>query len=543
MADRGANPTDWGAAEIARRIAARDVSAISVVEAHIARIEEVNGRINAVVVKRFDEARREAELVDRQLTSSSAGQAANQGMPEQPLLGVPITIKECFYLAGTAATIGLDRRRNEVSTEDGLLVQRLRRAGAIVLGKTNLPQMMIWHESDNPLFGRTNNPWDLARTPGGSTGGEAAIVAARGSPLGLGNDLGGSIRIPCHWCGIHGLKPSSLRLPRVGTLSTLRGFESIVTQAGPMARRVEDLPLALSVLADNSADGYVAGDVVPGKLGDPAAVAVERLKIACWTDDGLFPSSPGIQRAVREAAAALRARGAEIIELDAATVSERFALQEVFDTYCSLLSADGAAGAAELTHGSTLDWRVSRMMWMAALWPVSRMTMVTALRRAGQRWMARLVSAARARTADAFWRLTLKKNTLARGTIDWLREARFDAILCPPHALPAPQHVKAFDLISAACQAFVFNMLGLPAGVVSLSRIRPGEDISRSAGRDKVLRQAAAVERGSAGLPVGVQVVAMPWREDVVLALMAALEADFQSRPDYPGNHHVPVDG
>ncbi len=197
-------PTDWSAAQIARRVARREVSALEVVQAHIARIEAVNGRLNAVVVPRFDEARTEAAAADDRLA---------RGEPIGPLHGVPITVKECFHLAGTPASIGLARRQHELSADDGLLVARLRKAGAIVLGKTNLPQLMIWHESDNPVYGRTNNPWDLGRTPGGSTGGEAAIIAARGSPLGLGNDLGGSIRVPCHFCGIHGFKPTSLRGP------------------------------------------------------------------------------------------------------------------------------------------------------------------------------------------------------------------------------------------------------------------------------------------------------------------------------------------
>src|SRR5262245_5746258 len=170
---------------------------------------------------------------------------------------------------------------------------------------------MIWHESDNPVYGRTNNPWNLTRTCGGSTGGEAAIIAARGSPLGLGNDLGGSIRVPCHFCGIHGIRPTSFRLPRGGAMRTLRGFEAIVTQSGPLARHVDDLWLALQVLADQT-DGYVAGDVTPARLADLSNVAIDKLRIAAWTDDGVFPPSSAIVRAVRQAVAALRERGAEV---------------------------------------------------------------------------------------------------------------------------------------------------------------------------------------------------------------------------------------
>lgn len=273
------SPLDWSAAEIARRVARREISATEVARTFIQRIEAVNPRLNAVVIPRFEQALAEAAAADERQA---------RGEPLAPLHGVPITVKECFLLTGTKATIGLNSAAYQKPAEaDGVMVARLRRAGAIVLGKTNLPQLMIWHECDNPVYGRTNNPWDLERTPGGSTGGEAAIIAARGSPLGLGNDLGGSIRVPCHFCGIHGFKPTSLRLTRRGSAHTLYGFNAIVTQPGPMARHVEDLWLMLQVLADNS-DGQDAGEVAPTTLGDPAQVDVSKLRIAVWTDDEIF---------------------------------------------------------------------------------------------------------------------------------------------------------------------------------------------------------------------------------------------------------------
>jgi fatty acid amide hydrolase len=526
------HPTDWGAAEIARRIARREVSCREVVGAFIARIEAVDGRLNAVVVRRFDEARSEAAAADERLA---------RGESIGLLHGVPITVKECFHLAGTSACIGLARRQHELSAEDGLLVRRLKQAGAIVLGKTNVPQMMIWHECDNPVYGRTNNPWDLARTPGGSTGGEAAIVAARGSPLGLGNDLGGSIRVPCHFCGIHGFKPTSLRLPRTGAVSTLRGFDAITTQPGPIARHVEDLWLALRVLSDDR-DGHVTGDAVPGALPDPAAVDVSKLRIAVLTDDRIFAASAGIQRAVREAAAALAGRGATIVEFHPADGERLFATGELFEIYCGLIGADGGADARRLILGSPLDWRVARLLWIARLRPQTRMAVANGLRLAGQRWMARLVSIARPLSADGFRQFVFRKQQFVRTAIESLQRQRIDAILAPPHALPATQHVKGFDLLAAASYAMLFNLLGWPAGVVSTTRVRAGEDHSRAISRDQVERQAASVDRGSVGLPLGVQVAALPWREDVALAVMSALEAEFSSQPDYPPTQRVPTD-
>jgi fatty acid amide hydrolase len=159
----------------------------------------------------------------------------------------------------------------------------------------------------------------------------------------------------------------------------------------------------------------------------------------------------------------------------------------------------------------------------------------------GQQWMARLVSRARPLTADQFWQLTNQRKLFVQAFTNQFRAQGFDAVLCPPHGLPAMQHVKGFDLIAAASYSFLFNLLGWPAGTVSLTRVRTGEEGSRPDCRDQVSRQAQAVDRKSAGLPVGVQVAALPWREDVVLALMSALEADFRDTIDYPGKAIVPA--
>ncbi len=175
------------------------------------------------------------------------------GEPLGPLAGVPVTIKECFQVVGTPATLGLPGNRHELSETDSPLVRRLTAAGAIVLGKTNVPQLMVLHETDNPLYGRTNNPWNLDRSPGGSSGGEAAIVAAGGSVLGLGSDLGGSIRQPAHSVGICGLLPTQGRIEMTGRRGNFYGLESLSLQPGPMARTVDDVEIAFRVLADPAA--------------------------------------------------------------------------------------------------------------------------------------------------------------------------------------------------------------------------------------------------------------------------------------------------
>ena len=296
--------TGMGAAEIARRVAAGELSCVQVVEAHIRRIEAVNPRLNALVVPLFDRARDEAVAADA---------ARDRGVPIGPLHGVPFTVKEYFTAAGTPATLGIPGWARRVAANDSALVARLRRAGAILLGKTNGPQLGLLIETDNPLYGRTNNPWDLGRSPGGSSGGEAALIAAGGSPLGLASDAGGSIRQPCHCCGIHGLKPTGGRLTIVGLSGEghYPNFPREWVQPGLMARRVEDLALAMSVLAAPAPD-RLDPFVAPVAIGDPLAVSVAGLRVAMYTDDGYFPAAPAVRRAVSEAAAALRGLGASV---------------------------------------------------------------------------------------------------------------------------------------------------------------------------------------------------------------------------------------
>ena len=283
---------------IAARIAAGALSSADAVEHFVARLKAVNGKLNAVTADLSESARQIAANVDR---------ARARGEKLGPLGGVPVTIKECFDLAGTASTFGLTTRRDEIESTDDPYVAALRAAGAIPIAKTNLPQLMIFTEADNPLYGRTNNPWDLERSCGGSSGGEAAVIAAGASPFGIGNDIGGSLRVPAAFCGITSIRPTAGRTPDFCGHGLPVGQTGIVSQVGPMARYVADLVLGLRVL-DRARDPYV----IPGpEFGDPAVVDISHLRFASLTDDGEFPVAPAVRRAVGEAAQYLIAAGAK----------------------------------------------------------------------------------------------------------------------------------------------------------------------------------------------------------------------------------------
>src|SRR5438128_8580572 len=222
-----------------------EITAVEAVEAHIARIERVNAPLNAVVVKRYETARTEARAADERRA---------RGEPLPPLHGLPVTLKECIDLAGTPSTFGLRGLARNFAQKDEAHVARLRRAGAIIIGKTNAGQLLLMLETDNPVYGRTNNPWNLARSAGGSSGGEGAIIAAGGSALGLGTDLGGSCRVPAAFCGIAGFKPTKGRADDPGRYSVPPGERAVTSQIGILARYVEDIALGLNVMLDRSGD-------------------------------------------------------------------------------------------------------------------------------------------------------------------------------------------------------------------------------------------------------------------------------------------------
>src|SRR6266498_5062215 len=255
------------ASELARLIRSRSISSEELVRAYLARIFEVNPRLNAVC--QIDEkgalaAAREADA------------ALKRGGEVGKLHGIPITIKDSFDTKGIVSTGGTEGRRAFVPEKDATVVARLRAAGAIVLGKTNTPELTLSYDTENLIYGRTHNPYDLARTPGGSSGGAAAILAVGGSPLDIGSDTAGSIRIPAHFCGVAGLKPTFGRVSRAGHILPASGVAGRRTHVGPMARFVEDLVLALSIISGPDGEDP---EVEAVAIEDPGTVVVSALRV------------------------------------------------------------------------------------------------------------------------------------------------------------------------------------------------------------------------------------------------------------------------
>jgi fatty acid amide hydrolase len=490
------------------------LSAAEVVDAHIARIEAVDGALNAVVWKRYDAARAEAAEADRRRRA---------GEPLGPLHGLPITIKECFDLAGSPATFGVVSRRGELAGQDDRYVAALRRAGAIVLGKTNVSQLLLYVESDNPVYGLTRNPWDLERTPGGSSGGQAAIIAAGGSPIGLGNDIGGSVRLPSAFCGIAGFKPTADRMPDQGRASMSLGQQAIRSQVGVHGRRVADVALGMRIASGGDAafDGLAP-------LGDPGAVDVAGLRIGWYADDELFPPSPAVRRAITEAADALARRGARVTAWRPPELAQAEAL------FFGLLGADRFALSRAILGSSPRDPRI-KLLEDSSRQPralVDFLLMIT-----GRRRVRSVVRHFGSYDTASYWRRVEALLDYRARVQEALGE--IDAVLSPPAPLPALRHGASAEVSVMGTYTCIYNVLGWPAGIVPWTRVRAGEESDRPASKDPCFVTARQTETGAAGLPVAVQVAARPWQDHVALAVMAALEREADGRPDAP---RTPVD-
>lgn len=423
--------------------------------AHLARIDDVNGALNAVVAMDAERALREATEADRRLARRErAG----------PLHGVPITIKDSFDTEGLISTAGTVGRRAHLPERDATVVRRLREAGAIVIGKTNTPELTMGSGTENLIHGRTYNPYNLTMAPSGSSGGAAAIVAAGGSALDIGSDTGGSIRGPAHVCGVAGLKPTAGRVPRTGHIISFDfGFTEFLTQVGPIARYVEDLSLALSVIA--GPDG-IDPSVVPMPIADFRSVAPSRLRVAWFANNGRVSATPEVAEVTRLAAAALREAGAEVTE----AIPPHLA--EIEDIYGRLRDADGGSSITRLLERCGTDVITAEMRLRIARAKPLDGPAVSAL----------------------FERMQQLRSIMLRFM------SGFDVLLCPP----APDAAQSYERLEKSTYEdwvfqTAFNVTGWPAVVVR-------------AGQTK------------AGLPIGVQIVAGPWREDLALGVAKCVE-------------------
>jgi fatty acid amide hydrolase len=346
------------------------------------------------------------------------------------------------------------------------------------------------------------------------------------SPLGVGTDIGGSIRVPAHFCGIAGLKPTLDRWPNLGLNTAIAGQEAIRAQVGPMARTARDVALFFGAL-DPRRMTALDPRVPPLAFDDPAAIDVSKLRVGYFVDDGLVPSSRAVSRAVVRAARALRARGATVVDFTPPD------LDDAAYSYLAALSADGGRTAWAYLGDAEVDPALTVLRKAASLPGPVRRAAARVARAAGENRLARLLEAMGEKTVAELYRLVAHLRAYRANLLAAMEAAQIDVILGPPHATPAMQHTMSKDFTLAGSPSMLWNLVQFPAGVVATTRVRPGE-AERPDRRDRLEKRAASVDEGSAGLPIGVQLAARPWQDHVVLAAMIALEDELAGDEERP---------
>jgi fatty acid amide hydrolase 2 len=471
--------TERSATDLASGIRQGELTSAAVVEAHIEQTARLAPSINAVVADRFELARAEARAADDR---AAAARSARGVAALPPLLGVPFTVKETIELAGMPNAAGLVARRAYRAQQSAPAAQRLIDAGAIPIGVTNTSELTLWIESENRLYGRTNNPYDVRRTAGGSSGGEGAAIGAGCAPFGIGSDIAGSIRIPALFCGVFGHKPSAGLVPNTGMFPPSTGTSGTMLGTGPLARRAEDLMPILRVIAGPDGVDPMAAQMT---LGDPAAVSLQGLTVTTVEESSRRPMAPELRDAREQAVGALIAAGASVRR-----VRLRTWRGAVLPYLATLQDASGAG--AQTTIALLLDAGEAKPSWR------------TLMRRRGAHTAPTRVALAaellpEAGEGPARDRLLANGRDLAAELIDAIGDG---VLLHPAHPRAAPRHGRTIGRPWLMTPAAVFNLAGVPVTEVPLGL-------------------------GPRGLPVGVQVAARHGADHLTVAVALELERVF----------------
>ena len=446
---------------------AKQLSVVELAEAHIQQIDRLNPALNVFADFDAERVRAQARELDARRDQRGA------------LYGLPVTVKSSIATAGYRCEIGSLLHRGEVPGEDAVVVARLRAAGALILGTTNCPELLMAYETANDLYGRTRNPWNLERSPGGSSGGESAAIAAGLSAAGLGSDSGGSVRVPAHFTGICSLKPSPGRVPGRGHLPPCVGPFSILGAIGPMARTMRDVSLLFGAL---SGQDQADPSSPPVALREPSLDELRTNRVGFFEDDGITPVTAETRAAVQSSASVLRAAGFRVEPFRPSTLEAVRKLWWRFFVQC------GAMFYEPLIQGKE-----------ATLSPIFRGFLAIA-KQTGKLTAKELLNA---------W---AELDQLRSKTLEELRS--YPVLLCPAAAIPAFRHDerkwtvegKTVEYLDAVRYTQWFNSLGAPGVVVPVG---------------------ASAE----GLPVGVQIAARPYEDETALGIAEIVDKAFGYKP------------
>ncbi|MGR5283747.1 amidase [Vibrio maritimus] len=447
------------ATEMRAALLKKEVTSEQLVLACLTQIETQNPKLNAVFQVQKQEAIAQAKKADLALKA---------GEPVGPLHGIPFTLKDLFETKGIVTTAGSNMFKDNIPEQDATLVKRLKAAGAILLGKTNTPELALSDECNSPVYGRTNNPYDLTRTPGGSSGGAAAAIAARMTPFDIGSDIGGSVRLPAHFCGICALKPTHGRIPTTGHIPSYGDAFSQFNHVGPMARSVDDLELLLSVLNGPDWNDPFAQDVA---LTNSSDVEVNKLRIGFYTDDGLVKVPDLYKNVVNKAVAALKESGCE--------TSHQLPDQVQFggEILVEHFLYDGSEHLRDFVNANNPELMGEEL----------------------KGWLSLGTDATIEDAQKANARLAELRNSM----IQVFENA--DVLIAPVAPVVAFKHNSA-DGTADSSMMQAYNLTGWPVATIP-------------------------VAMSDEGLPIGIQIIGRPWKDQEVLAVAKTIEMSLGSFP------------
>ncbi|KAI0258706.1 amidase signature domain-containing protein [Gloeopeniophorella convolvens] len=509
-------------------------TASDVLEAYLARAVQAQEATNCLTEVFFEQAREEARKLDAEF--------AETGKLRGVLHGVPVSVKDQFNVAGFDSTIGYTQWANKPAESDSIIITTLRAAGAIPIAKTNIPQTLLAFESSNPLWGRTLNPWSAAHTAGGSSGGEGALLATDGAALGVGSDVGGSIRIPSGYCGLYALKPGQARVSYEGTSGPNPGFEAVRAVAGPMGRSVADVECLARVLIGERGSGL---GYFPAPVPYRDVTLPEKLRFGYYLNDNVVKGSPACHRAVLETVEALRKAGHDCVEVespDSARAAQLFSGITSADGYDKLLSHLGPDKRESALFLVTLGPRLPDFVRVSAQWLIRTFI--------GDNTFASLLAHSYRKTVREYYDYVANKIAFEQETRTSLwgaHDLTLDAVLAPIQAVPAIPHGGCDRLVPLAASTLLYNVVDSPVGVVPVTRVDAARDALSDEWRDapgngsKILEgilygtQGLYDVKAMHGLPVGVQIVGRPWDEEKILAIMHVIDRALGSHAFGPG--------
>ncbi|XP_052232987.1 vitamin D3 hydroxylase-associated protein-like [Dreissena polymorpha] len=503
--------------ELQRQLQNGSLTALQVLHAYQIMALEATDRLNCVT-----EFLPEAEAIAQSLDKLDKKNG--------PLHGIPVSLKESFELAGNDSSAGLGHWLEDYKSQDAVIIQVLKDLGAVPFVRTNVPQTMMLSETNNPIFGRTLNPVDLSRVPGGSTGGEAALIGAGASVLGFGSDVGGSIRQPSHCCGCYGLKPTLERMSRKGHISLAKGQTLISGAVGPMSRDFDGI---LESLKHCLSDLHFALDpqVAPLKFNDSIFSSTQPLRVGFYDYDGYCRAVPACERAVLIAKDTLERLGHTLVAFTPPHVRDA-----IPDLYIKTITGDRG------------EQYMSQLRKDIVVPEIAKLTFPHTL----PRWLLWLLSwIVQAAAKDPQVGRALRAPLGLRGVNDWFqhavqlqqfkdeflaswRELKLDAVICPVSATVALPHSETVNVINTFSYAMLYNILNYPAGSMPVTKVT-SDDVSNMAkypnttfGNKCVIK----CMQGTEGLPVNVQVVGLPYQEELVLRVMSELDKGLRAEQD-----------